>query len=63
MDRDTTPEMAKAAMQLMVDFMLEPENMMEILEEIEEERSRIFWRIKSLKIKGAFFFKSSLFLI
>ena len=41
-DRDTTPEMAKAAMQLMVDFMLEPENMMEILEEIEEERSRIF---------------------
>ena len=43
-DRDTTPEMAKAAMQLMVDFMLEPENMMEILEEIEEERSRIFGR-------------------
>ena len=41
-DRDTTPEMAKAAMQLMVDFMLEPESMMEILEEIEEERSRIF---------------------
>ena len=41
-DRDTTPEMAKAAMQLMVDFMLEPENMMEILDEIEEERSRIF---------------------
>ncbi len=41
-DRDTTPEMAKAAMQLMVEFMLEPENMMEILEEIEEERSRIF---------------------
>ena len=41
-DRDTTPEMAKAAMQLMIDFMLEPENMMEILEEIEEERSRIF---------------------
>ena len=34
-DRDTTPEMAKAAMQLMVDFMLEPESMMEILEEIE----------------------------
>ena len=29
-------------MQLMVDFMLEPESMMEILEEIEEERSRIF---------------------
>ena len=46
-DRDTTPEMAKAAMQLMVDFMLEPENMMEILEEIEEERSRIFWRINN----------------
>ena len=41
-DRDTTPEMAKAAMQLMVDFMLEPESMMDILEEIEEERSRIF---------------------
>ena len=41
-DRDTTPEMAKAAMQLMVDFMLEPESLMEILEEIEEERSRIF---------------------
>ena len=41
-DRDTTPEMAKAAMQLMVDFMLDPESMMDILEEIEEERSRIF---------------------
>tara|TARA_B100002051_G_scaffold232404_1_gene231086 strand:- start:464 stop:1702 length:1239 start_codon:yes stop_codon:yes gene_type:complete len=45
-DRDTTPEMAKAAMQLMVDFMLEPENMMEILEEIEEERKN-FWRINN----------------
>jgi len=41
-DRDTTPEMAKAAMQLMVDFMLDTESMMDILEEIEEERSRIF---------------------
>ena len=41
-DRDTTPEMAKAAMQLMVEFMLDPESMMDILEEIEEERSRIF---------------------
>ena len=41
-DRDTTPEMAKAAMQLMVEFMLDPDSMMDILEEIEEERSRIF---------------------
>ena len=41
-DRDTTPEMAKAAMQLMVEFMLDPESMMDILEEMEEERSRIF---------------------
>jgi multiple sugar transport system substrate-binding protein len=41
-DRDTTPEMAKAAMQLMVEFMLDTDSMMDILEEIEEERSRIF---------------------
>jgi multiple sugar transport system substrate-binding protein len=41
-DRDTTPEMAKAAMQLMVEFMLDTDSMMDILEEMEEERSRIF---------------------
>jgi multiple sugar transport system substrate-binding protein len=41
-DRDTTPEMAKTAMQLMVEFMLDTDSMMDILEEIEEERSRIF---------------------
>jgi multiple sugar transport system substrate-binding protein len=41
-DRDTTPEMANAAMQLMVEFMLDTDSMMDILEEIEEERSRIF---------------------
>ena len=40
-DRDTSPEMAKVGMQLMVDFMLEPGSMMEILEEMEEERKRI----------------------
>ncbi len=40
-DRDTSPEMAKVGMQLMVDFMLEPDSMMEILEEMEEERKRI----------------------
>jgi multiple sugar transport system substrate-binding protein len=41
-DRDTTPEMASVAMQLMVEFMLDTDSMMDILEEIEEERSRIF---------------------
>ena len=41
-DRDTTPEMAKSAMQLMVEFMLDTDSMMDILEEMEEERSRIF---------------------
>ena len=41
-DRDTTPEMASVAMQLMVEFMLDTDSMMDILEEMEEERSRIF---------------------
>ena len=40
-DRDTSPEMASVGMQLMIDFMLEPDSMMEILEEMEEERKRI----------------------
>ncbi|MEL7114033.1 MAG: extracellular solute-binding protein [Pseudomonadota bacterium] len=41
-DRDTTPEMAKVGMQGFQDFMLNPEDMLEILEELEEERQRIF---------------------
>ena len=41
-DRDTTPEMAKVGMQGFQDFMLNPGDMMEILEELEEERARIF---------------------
>ena len=41
-DRDTTPEMASAGMQGFQDFMLNPDDMMDILEEIEEERARIF---------------------
>lgn len=41
-DRDTTPEMAKVGMQGFQDFMLNPEDMMDILEELEEERERIF---------------------
>ena len=41
-DRDTTPEMAKVGMQGFQDFMLNPGDMMEILEELEEERQRIF---------------------
>ena len=41
-DRDTTPEMAKVGMQGFQDFMLNPEDMMDILEELEEERQRIF---------------------
>jgi multiple sugar transport system substrate-binding protein len=41
-DRDTTPEMASAGMQGFQDFMLNPDDMMDILEEIEEERTRIF---------------------
>ena len=41
-DRDTTPEMASAGMQGFQDFMLNPGDMMEILEELEEERTRIF---------------------
>jgi len=41
-DRDTTPEMAKVGMQGFQDFMLNPDDMMEILEELEEERQRIF---------------------
>ena len=40
-DRDTSPEMASVGMQLMIDFMLEPDSMMDILEEMEEERKRI----------------------
>ena len=41
-DRDTTPEMASAGMQGFQDFMLNPDDMMDILEELEEERTRIF---------------------
>ena len=41
-DRDTTPEMAKFGMQGFQEFMLDPGAMMDILEEIEEERQRIF---------------------
>ena len=41
-DRDTTPEMAKVGMQGFQDFMLNPDEVMEILEELEEERERIF---------------------
>lgn len=41
-DRDTTPEMAKVGMQGFQDFMLNPDDMTEILEELEEERERIF---------------------
>lgn len=41
-DRDTTPEMAKVGMQGFQDFMLNPDDVMEILEELEEERERIF---------------------
>jgi multiple sugar transport system substrate-binding protein len=41
-DRDTTPEMASAGMQGFQDFMLNPDDMMDILEELEEERARIF---------------------
>ena len=41
-DRDTTPEMAKVGMQGFQEFMLDPSSMMDILEEIEEERKRIF---------------------
>ena len=41
-DRDTTPEMASAGMQGFQDFMLNPDDVMDILEELEEERARIF---------------------
>ena len=41
-DRDTTPEMAKVGMQGFQDFMLNPDDVLEILEELEEERARIF---------------------
>lgn len=41
-DRDTTPEMAKVGMQGFQDFMLNPDDVMEILDELEEERERIF---------------------
>ncbi len=41
-DRDTTPEMAKVGMQGFQDFMLNPDEVAEILEELEEERERIF---------------------
>ena len=41
-DRDTTPEMASVGMQGFQDFMLNPDDMMDILEELEEERARIF---------------------
>lgn len=41
-DRDTTPEMAKVGMQGFQDFMLNPDEVLEILEELEEERARIF---------------------
>ena len=41
-DRDTTPEMASVGMQGFQEFMLDPSSMMDILEEIEEERKRIF---------------------
>jgi multiple sugar transport system substrate-binding protein len=41
-DRDTTPEMAAVGMQGFQDFMLNPDEVMEILEELEEERERIF---------------------
>jgi len=41
-DRDTTPEMASAGMQGFQDFMLNPDDVMDILEELEEERTRIF---------------------
>ena len=41
-DRDTTPEMAKVGMQGFQDFMLNPDDVDEILDELEEERARIF---------------------
>ena len=41
-DRDTTPEMAKVGMQGFQDFMLNPGDLIDILEELEEERERIF---------------------
>ncbi|KMW58031.1 N-Acetyl-D-glucosamine ABC transport system, sugar-binding protein [Candidatus Rhodobacter oscarellae] len=41
-DRDTTPEMAKVGMQGFQDFMLNPDDVLEILDELEEERARIF---------------------
>ncbi|MCP4383150.1 MAG: extracellular solute-binding protein [Hyphomicrobiales bacterium] len=41
-DRDTTPEMAKVGMQGFQEFMLNPDDVIEILEELEEERERIF---------------------
>jgi multiple sugar transport system substrate-binding protein len=41
-DRDTTPEMAAVGMQGFQDFMLNPDEVLEILEELEEERARIF---------------------
>lgn len=44
-DRDTTPEMAKVGMQGFQDFMLNPDDVMEILEELEEERERIFGKL------------------
>jgi multiple sugar transport system substrate-binding protein len=44
-DRDTTPEMAKVGMQGFQDFMLNPDEVMEILDELEEERARIFGKL------------------
>jgi multiple sugar transport system substrate-binding protein/raffinose/stachyose/melibiose transport system substrate-binding protein len=40
-DRDTTPEMADAGMDMMMEFWNEPGDLMELLEELEEDRVRI----------------------
>lgn len=41
-DRDTNPEMATAGMNGFVEFMIYPERLDQILENLERERQRIF---------------------
>ena len=41
-DRDTTPEMASAGMKGMVEFMLDPSAIDDILEDLEDAREEIF---------------------